>query len=437
MGFEVPMLSVVVARLADPEVHLAAYGGVVFPLALIIEAPIIMLLAASTALSRDRAAYDALRTFMFRISAVLTALHMLLAFSPLYDVAVVALMEVPPEVVEPARLGLQIMTPWTAAIAYRRFNQGALIRFGHSRAVGVGTFLRLVGVVSMLAFGFIAKDIAGVVVAATAVVCGVILEAVYIGFRVRPVVHRMAPGDPARPPLEGRVFADFYVPLAMTSLITLIVLPIGSAAVSRMPAALESLAVWPVVNGVVFLLQGFGLAYNEVVVAMLGQPRSLRPLWTFAWVLAVGTTAILVLLAATDLSPLWFRGVTGLPDDLARMAEIALWIAIPIPAARGLQSWYQGLLVFVHKTAPITESVVVFLAVCCVVLFAGMQVRTYAGVNVAMTAFAVGRIAQTVWLVLRSRSVLHDLRGMDSARSGSRPIPAPEVLVAVPSKILK
>jgi len=36
-----PLLSAVIARLPDPKVHLAAYGGVVFPLALIIEAPII------------------------------------------------------------------------------------------------------------------------------------------------------------------------------------------------------------------------------------------------------------------------------------------------------------------------------------------------------------------------------------------------------------
>lgn len=51
MGAEAPILSAVVARLADPEINLAAYSGIVFPLSLIIESPIIMLLAASTTLS--------------------------------------------------------------------------------------------------------------------------------------------------------------------------------------------------------------------------------------------------------------------------------------------------------------------------------------------------------------------------------------------------
>ena len=41
MGMEVPALSAVIARLPDPEINLAAYGGVVFPLALLVESPII------------------------------------------------------------------------------------------------------------------------------------------------------------------------------------------------------------------------------------------------------------------------------------------------------------------------------------------------------------------------------------------------------------
>ena len=41
-------LAATMARLPDPAVNLAAFGGIVFPLALLVEAPIIMLLAAST-----------------------------------------------------------------------------------------------------------------------------------------------------------------------------------------------------------------------------------------------------------------------------------------------------------------------------------------------------------------------------------------------------
>jgi len=47
MSMELPTINAIVARLSNPEINLAAYGGVVFPIALMIEAPVIMLLAAS------------------------------------------------------------------------------------------------------------------------------------------------------------------------------------------------------------------------------------------------------------------------------------------------------------------------------------------------------------------------------------------------------
>ena len=122
MGVELPMISAVVARLPDPAVQLAAFGGVVFPLALLIEAPVIMMLAASTALSTNDRAFRVLRGFMTRLAAIMTVLHILIAFTPFYDWIVVPVLDVPADVIEPARLGLMIMTPWTWAIADRRFH---------------------------------------------------------------------------------------------------------------------------------------------------------------------------------------------------------------------------------------------------------------------------------------------------------------------------
>ena len=142
MGMEAPLMSAVIARLAEPEINMASYSGVVFPLALIVESPIIMLLAASTALSKDLPSYQLLRKYMLSAGALLTGLHVLVAFTPLYYIVVAGIMGAQPEIIEPARVGLMIMTPWTWSIAYRRFNQGVLIRFGRSKSVGMGTMVR-------------------------------------------------------------------------------------------------------------------------------------------------------------------------------------------------------------------------------------------------------------------------------------------------------
>ena len=279
MGAELPALSAVVARLANPEINLAAYGGVVFPLSLIIESPIIMLLAASTALSKDWNSYQKLRRFMVSASTGLTILHILVAFTPLYYFVVRGLLGAPPEIIEPARLGLKIMTPWTWSIAYRRFNQGVLIRFNHSKAISLGTVVRLTADIAVLSIGYLINSIPGIIVATSAVAAGVISEAVFVGIVVRPVVKNQLQTAPTvEQAITLNSFLDFYIPLAMTSLLLLFVQPLGSAAMGRMPEALSSLAVWPVVSGLIFMLRSLGMAYNEVVVTLLEEPGLFKSL---------------------------------------------------------------------------------------------------------------------------------------------------------------
>lgn len=404
MGAELPALSAIVARLPDPEINLAAYGGIVFPLALIVESPIIMLLAASTALSKDWASYQKLRRFMMTAGAALTTLHILVAFTPLYDFVVNHLLGSPPEIVEPGRIGLMIMTPWTWSIAYRRFNQGVLIRFGHSRTVGIGTVVRLSADLTVLLAGYFSGAAPGIVVATGAVAAGVISEAVYAGIVVRPILQREVKRMPAvEPALTLRSFLDFYIPLVLTSLLTLLVQPIGSAALSRMPLALSSLAVWPVVSGLVFMLRSLGVAYNEVVVALLDEPHSLAALRRFTGLLLVGTSLIHLVMTGTPLAGIWFQQISGLTSDLAVLARVGMWFALPMPALSVLQSWYQGLILHDRRTRGITEAVVIFLIACTVFLLSGVAWGRVVGLYVGLSAFVLAMALQTAWLWLRSR----------------------------------
>jgi hypothetical protein len=415
MSVELPAITAVVARLANPEVNLAAYGGVVFPIALIIESPIIMLLAASTALSKDWASYAKLRRFMMLSGAVLTALHLLVAFTPLYSVVVNGVIGAPPEVVEPARLGLILITPWTWAIAYRRFNQGVLIRFGRSEVVGQGTLIRLTANATVLTIGYLIGTLPGVAVAALTAAFGVMSEAVFVGLRVQPVLReQLRHAPPVEPALTFRAMMDFYVPLAMTSLLFLIVQPMGSAALSRMPNALMSLAVWPVIAGLSFLTRSPGIAYNEVVVALLDEPGSVRNLRRFMWVLAAATTAFLLLVAATPLAGLWFERISGLTPELAALARGGLWLVLPMPALSVLQSWYQGAIMHGRRTRGITEAVVIYLATSVALLWAGVVWGRIAGLYVGLGVFTLSSLAQTVWLWHRSRPSLQAVQTRDA-----------------------
>jgi hypothetical protein len=414
MSAELPALSVVVARLPNPEVNLAAYGGVVFPLALIIESPIIMLLAASTALSKDMDSFRKIRKFMMTAGATLTAFYILVAFTPLYYIVVEQILGAPAAIVQPARIGLMIMTPWTWAIAYRRFHQGVLIRFGHSQNIGLGTLIRLTADGLVLAVGFTLGNIPGIVVATSAVITGVLCEAIYVGWAVRPVVRiELQQASPVKPPLTSRSFLTFYIPLAMTSFLVLLSNPIGSAAISRMPEALASLATWTVVTGLISMFRSMGTAFNEVVVALLDEPYSSPNLKRFSIVLSMIGTAVLLLVAITPLSAWWFEQVSALPAHLADMARLGLWIALPLPALSVIQSWFQGAILHGRRTRGITEAVVIYLATSALILVGGVMWGNMVGLYIGLAALVASTFTQTVWLWLRSRPVIHQVAERD------------------------
>jgi len=418
MGAELPALSAVISRLDNPRINLAAYGGIVFPIALIIEAPIIMLLAASTALCKDYDSYRKVRKFMMIAGVSLTIVHILIAFTPIYYFVVEDILAVPDIIIEPARIGLMIMTPWTWSIAYRRFNQGVLIRFGHSKAVSVGTIIRLIADLTVLIVGYLIGSIPGIIVATCAVAAGVISEAIYAGIVTKPVVNnelKIAPH--AREPLRLNTFLKFYTPLAMTSLLLLLVQPIGSATMSRMPRALDSLAVWPVVSGLIFILRSVGMAYNEVVVALLDEPLSTGSLRRFTYLVSGIVTASLVLIIATPVAAFWFQGIQGLTPQLVSIAMIGMWIALPIPGLNVFQSWYQGAIVVSKRTRGITEAVVIYLVTTIVVMWIGITVNKMIGLYVGLAAFSIAMVTQTLWLWYRARPFLLEMQHRDASQT--------------------
>ena len=338
MGLEMPAISAVVGNLPDAEIMLAAFGGIAFPLGLLVESPIIMMLAASTALSRDLDSFLKLQKFMTVTAIGLTILHALLAFTPLWPLVVVPVLDIPPEVQEPARISFAWLLPWTWAIADRRFRQGLLIHFGRRQVIAVGTGIRLFATVGML-LTMAKMGIPGATIATASLTVGVIVEAAYARFRSRDVVAgplRQSP--PANPPLRLGKLLRFYIPLALTPMLVLLAQPIGSAGMTRMPDALSSLAVWAPLAGLAFLFRSSGIAYNEVVIRLSQRPGIQPALRRFAWIAGAIFSSLLIVMAVTPLARIWFSDIVGLNDELAQLGISTLWLVAPVPLLSYLHS---------------------------------------------------------------------------------------------------
>lgn len=422
---EQPVLAAVVARSVDAKVQLAAWG-LTFSLVLVLAAPSVSMLAASTALSRDRASYRRGGSYMLWLSAGLTAAHFVLAFTPVFDFVVLRLIAPPPEVVEPVRTGARILLPFIPSIAIRRFQYGVLIRCDQARAVTIGTMVRLMIEVGLALYLFWLPGWDGLVIATTALTAGAMFEAAYATIRVRPVIRDSLPSVlPSARPLTAHRFIRFYFPLVLTTFMQILLQPLVSASLSRMPDSLGSLALWPVLYGVLIMTNSAALAYVEAVIVLLDRPGSIEELQRFTWRLGLALATVPLLLAATPAGDYLVGRIAALPEELLQQARLALWLMIPLPALTTLSSWYQGVLISGQRTRSITEAVSLSVTTVTVLLtlgsiwggqpcvgatgpgrlFCGMP-----GAYLAMIAFAAGSTLRNIWLWRRTQRIYLSIR---------------------------
>lgn len=409
MSLEGPFLAAVIARMGDPAPNLAAYG-VAFAFALLVESPVIMLMSASTALVEDATSYRRLRNFANALNAGATALVVLVLLPPVYDL-LMRLLELPPHIAELTYRALWLLLPWPAAIGYRRFLHGVLIRSGRTRLVAYGTGLRLVAMAGVALALYATTSLPGAWVGAAALSAGVCIEALATRVMAVPALREILatpatvhatsqPGAPVHPAHAGyRDIARFYFPLALTSFITLVVNPLLTFFMGRSPAPVASLAVYPVAHSLSFLFRAFGYSYQEASIAMLGRRfEHTARLSRFGLRIALAASGAMALVAFTPLAGFWFGTVSGLPAELTAIATAAARAATPLPALAVLVSLQQAVLVQGRHTRAITlGSAIQVLGIALLFPSFGWGLGM-TGVTAAMLALVGGSLAASVYL---------------------------------------
>ncbi len=403
MAVEGPFLAAVIARLAEPKFNLAAYG-VAFAFALLVEAPIIMILSASTALVEDADSYRKLRNFTYALNGLITVALLLILVPPVFTLIMSSLIGLPDEVARLTYVALLIMLPWPSAIGYRRFFQGLLIRDGLTRFVAYGTVIRLASMASTGLILYQAASLPGAYIGAAALSVGVCTEALASRLMARGTVRRLRATRTAdrldEERLDYRRITRFYVPLALTSLIGLAAHPIVTFFMGRAPFAVESLAVLPVVNSLSFIFRAMGLSYQEVAIALLGRHHEhVRELGRFAVGLALASSLGLALVGFTPLAHFWFEVVSGLSRELTLFAILPTRILVVLPALSVLLSFQRAILVQGRVTRPITVATATEVGGIIVTLLALVHGVGLVGATAAAIAFLAGRLGSNTYLV--------------------------------------
>jgi len=382
--------------------------GIVTSLSVTIESPIINLLATSTALSKDRPSYQLLRNFTFHWMILLTAITLLLAFTPLFDLIVIQWMNVPIEVAKWVQPGLKIMTFWSAAIAWRRFLQGIMIRFNQTRKVSWGTLVRLVASAGTVLLLAIETDLPGVIVGSTALMAGVVAEALYATIAAHPIIANELTPDPVQDGDYGLTYGQlyrFHLPLAATSLLTLLVQPLVAYSLTQSPNPTLSLAAWPVVFQVTLVARAAAFALPEVVIAKYVDQATFQPIRRFTLTLVGANTLLIVLFVFTPLIGYYLLVVQDLLLPVANLARIGLVLFLPLPALSILISWIRGLMINQGATRIVNIGMSINLIVTIGVLFLG-SINKWPGINAAAIALSAAAGVELFFLLWRVGGVL-------------------------------
>lgn len=411
MAAEGPMIAAVIARLPDPKINLAAYG-IAFSLALILEAPVIMMMTASTALVTDRFSYQRMVSFSRALNILVTCVAFLGVIPAVFE-AYMAWFSISDDIRDLIYWSMVCLLAWPGMIGVRRFNQGVMIQRGQTQVLISGTFLRLTVAVLVIWLAATFTSVPGACIGAAALGAGASVEAIFIWLQARRVI----PGLPVRELIDTmtrermswRGISKFYLPLAATSTIFLVMQPILNLLVSYCENPVDSLAVLPVIMGFVFLFRCVSLSSQEVIIALLQQgAHNLRPLLRFIWGLAGISAVVYSLVVLSPLVDIWLMDVSGLTKPLADLARLPLLIIGIVPLLSFALSWQKSIAVMSGKTTRVTVAVMVEVAVIITVMIVAVNIQAV-GALAAACAYGAGRFSGTLLLTWFNRHLAREM----------------------------
>ncbi len=419
MLMEAPLINAFLARGAEAEVSLAAYG-VAFSVILVVEAPILMMLELSIALSKDLSAFRAIRRFYIMVGLGVTALSFALFYTPFSQVLLCRLMNLPPTIAAATAPALRILTWWSFPIGWRRIHQGILVRDGRTRVIGIITAVRLVILSMTMLLGQTVDLLPGASLGALAMLIAVVVEALLIHWAAQfSIEQRLAVAVTNPEPLTLRFLWIFYFPLAVTTVLRQGIRPLISAGVAAAPMAELSLAAWPVAFSLTSMFWGPTMGLQQVTVALTEDKVSWRRVSRF--VLAVGLilTGTLAVINFTPLLEVVLRQLFGLSAEVARLTAPATRILVLLPLGYTFHALFTGLLVKQARTSTVRTAKAANLVVVGLTLFAGLRYGGLWGSVLAAVAMTAGTLVEAAWLYWRSRPAVGMLVSQGEDRTPS------------------
>jgi len=391
-----PVINAALARTSTPELALAAYA-VVLSISRPFTIPLYSLRQVSTALAVDRDTLKHIRTLTLILGGCVSAVLFLLAVPPFYRFLTARVMGIPREI---ARIGPPVLTILAATpllAVGRGYYQGILVRYGKAGPIGTGALGYLLVVALVMAAGVTWLRIEGALLAAFALLAGQVLYLILVWRPGRRIVSSRIPERVLEAPkavrtLRGTFF--FYLPLAVSTVLTSVADPAIQAGMAQLPQAAASLAALPVCISLTWLAGTPLWNLQQVAIATVRDPQTYAAVRRFALMVSLLMGLVMGVIALPPVSEFVFGALIGVSGPVKHLAVSGFrWLAVT-PLLMGLRSLYYGALTACGATKRVQMSAVVKVVVLFLTLSAGVFWGQTSGLYVAIWATLISSVAE-------------------------------------------
>ena len=398
MAVEQPLITSVISRLPDATKQLAAFGYS-FALALFIEGPVVQMLSAGTAIVKSKNSYKKILKVMNTLGIITVIAHAFFSIPAIFNFTAEKIFFLPEELRSSAYWCFFLMLPWSPAVGYRRLWQGVMIKHGKSKQVPIVMYIRIAVAVATLFMGLYLKTIPGAVVGGLSLSLGVIAGMISAYGYAKSILKDLDETDSEN--LNLKQMVRFYIPLGVTSWVTLGVRPLLNLGITRGLNPVESLAIWPVVLAYLFLYTSITQSLQEIIISEY-KKENLKTINSFVNIVSICITAIyLIVYLAKPLQNIWFVNISKLPTELLVYLPLSLALVMILPIVSGRIAYYRAILVSIRNTASITLGVFINVGTLIIATIILPLVLKVSGVYIAALSYMVAFVFEVTFLYFR------------------------------------
>lgn len=350
-----PVLNALLARTADPQ---AAIGGFAVALGItgLVALPQLRIQHLTLVYFEDRASLVALRRFVAVFIAIVSAVALLVALTPLSGVVLERLFATDGGIRDEAARALIALIPFPALAVARMHLYGIALRTERPSVVWGGTIGGAAAVLTTASV-LLATGVEGALVAGIAVSTGAALEVAALalvtgvtGTTRVPGGHRLPTVVPAETPSQ-RALITFFTPLLFAAFIPAVSAPLIMATVARSPEPDVSLAAFPLAVSLFTFVTLVSNGVQPTVLSLFGRGDDPRGIRRFAILVGfVGMAGSLLIAWVPPLTSLLVEDLIGAEGRLRDLTVVGLRVLSFLPPLLTVEQLFAAALLHTKRT---------------------------------------------------------------------------------------